>query len=286
MAALARAGTVDFGGLCADRTSVEKVYYNHRLGEKPPFEIVSPPSQVERLVRENLRKKSVLKRVYGVEIGDLEIATEVRRIDTTTRAPDTLADLKSALNNDASRFAHTVAEPILVDRELRKRFSNDDGLHADQRRVVERIRQRLLAAKTNTCQVACLLAQLKASDSNHVSELTWKLGPPPPEIPSESREEMEVKKRFGPEAHLLAGSREGFGKRTLYFDNLPALLQRVLAAQLNQPGDVSAVIESPGGFALYLTVEKTDETLRVVALSIPKRSYEEWLNSLDLPGTP
>ncbi len=42
-------------------------------------------------------------------------------------------------------------------------------------------------------------------------------------------------------------------------------------------GDISAVIETPGGFLLYLTKEKTAAVLSVATLSLPKRSYEQWL---------
>ena len=31
-------GADDFTVLCADRAAVERVYYQHRIGEKPPFE--------------------------------------------------------------------------------------------------------------------------------------------------------------------------------------------------------------------------------------------------------
>jgi hypothetical protein len=48
--------------------------------------------------------------------------------------------------------------------------------------------------------------------------------------------------------------------------------------QLRQPGDVSAVIETPAGFLLYVCKDKTPDTLRVATLSLPKRSYEEWLS--------
>ena len=41
--------------------------------------------------------------------------------------------------------------------------------------------------------------------------------------------------------------------------------------------DVSAVIETPGGFLLYVAREKTDTALNVACLSLPKRSYEQWL---------
>jgi hypothetical protein len=40
---------------------------------------------------------------------------------------------------------------------------------------------------------------------------------------------------------------------------------------------VSAVIEMPGGFLVYLLKEKTAGTLSAATLSIPKRSYEQWL---------
>jgi len=40
---------------------------------------------------------------------------------------------------------------------------------------------------------------------------------------------------------------------------------------------VSAVIEMSGGFMLYLATEKTDTVLSVAGLSLPKRSYEQWL---------
>ena len=47
--------------------------------------------------------------------------------------------------------------------------------------------------------------------------------------------------------------------------------------QLRQAGDVSAVIETPSGFLLYVCKERTAENLAVATLSLPKRGYEEWL---------
>jgi hypothetical protein len=65
--------------------------------------------------------------------------------------------------------------------------------------------------------------------------------------------------------------------RKQYFEDLPPELQRVLQVQLRHPGDVSAVIETPGGFLLYLAKENTDTALSVACLSLPKRSYEQWI---------
>src|ERR1035441_5362895 len=75
----------------------------------------------------------------------------------------------------------------------------------------------------------------------------------------------------------LARPRGAEWDRKQYFENLPSELQRVLRVQLRQPGDVSAVIEAPGGFLLYVAKETTGTALTVACLTLPKRSYEEWL---------
>jgi hypothetical protein len=270
-------GAEDFSALCADRAAVERVYYSHRLGTKPPFEQAMPASMVEKLVREDLHKESILKKVYGVEITPAMLAVEVRRINTSTRAPDVLAELKAALNNDPERFACTVARPIVVEYVLRDKFENDDALHAPQRRQAETIRAELLKARQESAGPNQLKNLLVQSGSNLVSETTWQLGKPPGESPEEAAELLKAKQRFGPEAQLLSGSDHFEGPQKFYFDDLPPELQQILRVQLKQSGDVSAVIETRGGFLLYLCEERTATILNVETLSIRKRSYEQWL---------
>jgi len=55
----------DFASLCADRAAIERVYYNHRLGEKPPFEQALPVTILENLVREDLHKEAALQKAYA-----------------------------------------------------------------------------------------------------------------------------------------------------------------------------------------------------------------------------
>src|SRR6266850_7728603 len=139
----------DFSALCADRAAIERVYHNHRLGDKPPFEKAMPPSLLEQLVKQDAHKEAVLKKIYAVAITPAMLDAEVQRINATTRAPEMLAELKAALGNDADRFARRVAKPIVVERLLRERFENDDKLHASQRVQVEKFRNELLTAKRN-----------------------------------------------------------------------------------------------------------------------------------------
>lgn len=266
----ARAAVDDaLAALCADRAAVERVYYRHRLGEKPPFEQVSPPSLLERLVKEDLHKAAVLERVYHAQITPEQLEAEVRRINSTTRAPETLAELKAALGNEPARFARTVVKPMLVDRLLRQNYENDDALHAPQRREAEAVRAELLAAKRTGANSDTLVAVLKKARTGAVTETTWQLRAAAPE-PAQANP-LEVKHR--PNAQVLLGNTE----QKLYFADLPGPLQQVLGAQLRRAGDVSAVIEMPGGFLVYVATEKTAEHLRVATLSIAKQTYEQWL---------
>jgi len=259
--------------LRTDREAIERVYYQHRLGEKPPFEQVLPAATLEVLVQQDLRKEAVLKQSYGLEVTPAMLDAEVQRINTTTRDSEMLAELKAVLGNDPARFARTVAKPILVERLLRNKFDNDNALHASQRQHVEQTRHELLAAKKMDPDCSKLLALLRRNHSNTVTETTWDLGARPPETNLPAGSEIEIRKRFGPNAQIISVPKN----QKLYFEDLPGELQHVLRVQLRQAGDVSAVIETPGGFHLYLATEKTTAALSVAGLALRKHSYEQWL---------
>ena len=261
----------DFAALCADRTAIEQVYYQHRLGTKLPFEQTFPVTLIEQLVNDDLRKESVLQKKYGVEITAGQVAAEVQRIDATTRAPEVLAELKAALGGDSARFARALIRPIVVERLLRERFENDDALHAAQRREAEQARASLLAKKT----------------VNDLSEVIWQLTPRPADdksAPATAVSPTKISAQSGAYtneataqiAQVLSSPVEEKSKK-FYFEELDPELQKVLQAQLKKTGDVSAVIETPGGFLVFLAKEKTAEILSVASLSISKRSYESWL---------
>jgi hypothetical protein len=275
--ALAAVANEDFPALCHDRAAIERVYYQHRLGEKPPFEQVLPPAALQGLVRKDLDKEAVLKRVYGLDITSALLDAEVQRINTSTRAPAMLAEIKSALGNDPARFANVFAKPILVERLLRERFEHDAALHAPQRRQAEQARNELLAARQNGANYEMLLALLRRGQSNAVTETTWQLAARPAETNAPGADEAEIKRRFGPNARIMSSPPGGGKAAKFYFEDLPGELQNVLRAQLRCPGDVSAVIEMPRGFLLYAAREKTDAVLCVAALSLPKRNYEQWI---------
>ncbi|MBL9132124.1 MAG: hypothetical protein JNG86_13055 [Verrucomicrobiaceae bacterium] len=262
----------DFAQRCADRSAVERVYHAHRLGTQQPFEQAMPAALVEQLVRREQHKEAVLKKHYGVQITPEMVAAELRRIDSSTRAPEILAEIKSALGQDAARLARALARPIVVERELRGRFDNDDSLHAPLRLQAEQARAGLLAGKP----------------VEGLQEAVWQLTPRPvaPTAPVSAPVPTQMKASSGAYrveataqlSQVIASPQQAApGQGKTYFEDLDPELQRVLRAQLQKPGDVSAVIETPDAFLLFLVKARSAETLSVSSLVLSKRSYDEWL---------
>jgi hypothetical protein len=271
---VALAAAPDRSMLCADRAAIERVYHAHRTGTKRPFGESMTGAMIEKAVRLALHKEAVLLRRYKVEITPALVAAEVQRIDTTTRAPKILKEIKQALGNEPERFARSMARPIVVERELRRRFDTDDALRAARRKEAGQARKKLLAGE-----------EIEA-----LHEVTWLLTPRPeddaPQGGGVSGTPMQTRGNAKSRTYSVEATAQLAQSlapppheedRKLYFEDLNPELQNILRAQLQKPGDVSAVIETPGGFLIFLGRERSTETLSAASLSIPKRGYETWL---------
>ena len=295
LAALASEPEVDApAARIADRAAIERVYYAHRLGNKPPFEQALPRETIRQMVRLDLNKEAALKNLYGLEPKPEWIAAEVRRIDAQSQAPDVLAEIRTALGNDPARFALAVARPIVVDRELRRRFESDASLHAEPRRQAEVARRKVrdLAQRREPESWPVILQTLREAGVGTVTEVTWQFGAIPESTKSDPRigtpgvapvsiktrsrkYSIEAAVRFA-EQNDLENSRSATD-HGLYFDDLSGELQGVLHVQLRNRGDVSAVVETPAAFLLFVARDRTPAALTAAALVVPKRSLEQWL---------
>jgi hypothetical protein len=279
------AGATDLATLCADRAALERVYHEHRTGTKLRFEEAMPRALLERLVRDEERKEATLRKIYAVEITPAMVEAEVQRIDTTTRAPEMLAEIKAALGNDPARFARTMARPILVERELRYRFDNDDKLHAEKRREAEQARATLLSGKTvgGMQEVTWQLAPRTEEETAKLAERNPAATPATKGTAKSTSYSVEATAQVS----QVVATPEGAGREPEkhHFEDLDPQLQNVLRVQLQKPGDVSAVIEMPAGFVIFQAKERSATELSASSHSIPKRGYEEWL-AKQPDGTP
>ncbi|MEO6739845.1 MAG: hypothetical protein ABIP20_06310 [Chthoniobacteraceae bacterium] len=265
----------DFETLCAERTAIERVYHAHRLGTKPAFEDVMPPALIGQIIRQDQQKAAALSRVYGVEITPAMIAAEAERINITTRAPEVLAEIRHALGDDSARFARAMARPIIVECELRRRFDNDDKLHTAQRSAADRARASLLAKNPviDMREVTWQLTPRPTGEASKPAPLSTPNSPPTTasSIAYANAATVQIAQTLASPGHAARGVEKH------YFADLDPELQNVLRVQLQKPGDVSAVIETPAGFLVFQAREKSRETLTAATFSTPKRGYDEWL---------
>jgi hypothetical protein len=261
-----------FDSLVADRAAVERVYGAHRLGSQPSSEQALPAAQNAALVRLDLKKKAILQRVYHFELGQAETDAEVQRINSTTRAPDVLAEIKHALGDDPKRFADTVAQPIVIERELRTRFANDAKLHAASRASAEKIRREVLAPGSAPERIALLK---KRKDS---SEIVWQLASRQTTLVRETASSASYSIETTTEIAQISNTADKPTGAKRYFADVDPELQKVIGSHLQKAGDVTPVIEMPDAFLLYVANERTDGVLGVVSLAIRKRDYDEWIN--------
>jgi hypothetical protein len=301
LTALASEATVDvlaaptaLAALIADRTAVERVYYGHRLGNKLPFEQALPAETIQQLVKLDLQKETALKQLYGVEPKPEWIEAEVRRINTQSRAPDVLAEIKAALGGNPARFARALARPIVVDRELRRRFETDDRWHAQARRQAEAARRIVqdVARRWATGSWTNIAQALEDTGVGTITEVTWQLGARPEKRPDSgaaapvvpptaikarsSRYSIEATARLADDSD--PEEPRGGADHERYFEDLSPELKEVLRAQPKNSGDVSAVIETPSDFLLFVVRERTSVMLTGAVLSVPKHTFEQWLN--------
>jgi hypothetical protein len=91
---------------------IERIYYNHRIwpesnkSPKPSFEEMMPRSVIEKKVNDSL----------SLQITPKMLQAEMDRIAKTTKDPEMLQELFSALNNDPHLIAETLVRPILAQR--------------------------------------------------------------------------------------------------------------------------------------------------------------------------
>jgi hypothetical protein len=270
----------DLVRLRADRRAIERVYYAHRLGAKPPFEEFINPERIRELVEQDLIKEKLLRSHYAIEITPQMLKSEVERINSGSRAPEMLNELKAALDNDPARFASTVAKPLVVDRLLREHFESDDALHSSQRQTAEDVRQRVRDAHRLDRPISELVAVLKQAKGGQISQLAFRLTPLQPKP---ARAEPSLAPFADSSGAPANGSPTEQRSEEMSLDVLPERLQDLLRAQLLKPGDISALVEFPDSFKLYLLTERNVNRLEVAVLSISKQSYQQWLLSQRQP---
>jgi N-acetylneuraminic acid mutarotase len=116
--------TLTFTERVAYQRAIEEVYWRHRIwpkerpDSKPPLEAVISQAQLERKVKDYLRKSQLITDQRGSPITAEQLQAEMDRIAKHTKQPQVLRELFAALGNDPFVIAECLARPVLAERTL------------------------------------------------------------------------------------------------------------------------------------------------------------------------
>jgi hypothetical protein len=96
--------------------AIERVYYSHQIGATKPFEEAVPRAVIEEKVLRTLRESAALEVRRGRDVSGAELRQELGRIELSTRMPQRLRELFSALNDEPRLIEECLVRPVLVQR--------------------------------------------------------------------------------------------------------------------------------------------------------------------------
>ena len=114
--------TLTFADRVAYQRLIEGVYWRHRIWPKesarakPSLDAVMSRAQLEKKVRDYLRKSQALEDFWQRPITSEQLQAEMDRMGNNTKQPEVLRELFEALDNDPFVIAECLARPILVER--------------------------------------------------------------------------------------------------------------------------------------------------------------------------
>ena len=124
-----------FAERVAYQTAIEQVYWEHRIWPtenpqpKPALTQMIDQREIEAKVQDYLKKSRALQEVWNRPATAGEIQQEIDRMSRDTQRPEMLRKLYEALKDDGAVIAECLARPILVERLIRKQFSEDERLN-------------------------------------------------------------------------------------------------------------------------------------------------------------
>ena len=132
----ASAQTLTFEERVAYQYAIEEVYWRHRIWPhenpvpKPSLDVFVSQRQIEKKVKDYVRKSQLVADQSGSPISASELQAEMERIATSTKDPDMLRELFEALGNDPFVIVECLVKPILAERlasEFGVRTNGRDG---------------------------------------------------------------------------------------------------------------------------------------------------------------
>src|SRR6266542_279896 len=135
--------TLTFIERVAYQRAIEEVYWRHRIwpkerpDPKPSLEAVMSQAQLEKKVKDYLRKSQALEDYWQRPLTAEQLQAEMDRMAQHTKQPEVLKELFDALGNDPFVIAECLARPALANRLLTSWYAHDERIHGALKQRIE-----------------------------------------------------------------------------------------------------------------------------------------------------
>ncbi|UCF81106.1 MAG: hypothetical protein JSV08_01400 [Acidobacteriota bacterium] len=243
---------------------IERVYYNHRTGAKPPFEETLSRETLANKVEKHLLQSALVEeqaqRGRSYALDEERLQRELERICRSTKAPGVLKELFAALDNNAYLVKEILVRPILAEKMTRALYRGDAEFHRPEREKAERILDEARLMKGG---------QMEATARVHGAE----------HLQTALRALRDASRRFPEEAEGRHEGRrdapQGRGGNTVEIE--PDELAR-RREELKGTERAPRMRETESGFAIERLLPSEPSELDVESILIRKRPYEEWFD--------
>ncbi|MBN2382606.1 hypothetical protein JXQ70_06970 [bacterium] len=129
---------IDFDQRVHYQEQIERFYYEKREwpevnpGEKPSFNTAISSETISEKVADYCRKTNALHYFWDITIRSEELQAEIDRMLQNSKKPDQLKKLIRQLDDDPFLVAECFARPLLVDRIIREKYSQDERFQGEQ----------------------------------------------------------------------------------------------------------------------------------------------------------
>src|SRR5437660_9548296 len=135
--------TLSFEERVSYQRAIEDVYWRHRIwpkerpDPKPSLDAVMSQAQLEKKVKDYLRKSQALEDYWQRPITTDQLQAEMDRMAQHTRQPEVLQELFEALGNNPFVIAECLARPALAERLITNWYAYDQTIHGELRQRAE-----------------------------------------------------------------------------------------------------------------------------------------------------
>ena len=256
-----------FAERLAYQRAVEKIYWRHRVwpkerhDPKPSLDGVMSQAQLEKKVEDYLRKSRALEDYWQRLITAEQLQAEMDRMAKNTRQPEVLRDLFQALGNDPFVIAECLARPALANRLLTNWYPYDQRIHGELKQSAEAdLRTHRAVGDMKQLSGKYAEIQLLKSDNSH-------------EAPNPAAEHgINLNSREWDETvHKLTAM---FNDSDVAAGVSPAKDRSVMQIKT---GVISSLQEDEQHFYAMAVIDKTDDHIKLAAVSWLKEPREFWL---------